>query len=123
MKSEEIPHDQWQTFLDDLSRRHQGEKISIQLMAPDLGSQVEADQLPLLGITADKKDIRGEVIEVIAGGRPSPDVNHVVERPTHVRVAITDDGSEQAVEIESETQPTVLVSFGPPEMPDIYYGA
>ena len=53
MQSQEIPNEQWVPFLNELSRRHQGDHVTIEVMGNDLGDQREAEDQPLLGITVD----------------------------------------------------------------------
>jgi hypothetical protein len=120
MQSEEIPHDQWQSFLDDFSRRHVGEEVTIEILSDEFGDQVEATGQSLLGVTADPKDSEAPLIEVLVGDSVRANTNRIVRRPSHLRVAVGDDGSEQALQIESENEPTVLVRLGEPEFPGIY---
>ncbi len=120
MRSQEIPQDQWTTFLDDFSKRHVGEPVTIEVISQEQGDQVEASQLPLLGVTADPKDSEAPLVEVMVGDSPAANVNRIVRRPTRLSLAQGDDGSDQALQIESSGEPTVLLIFGEPPFPQIY---
>ena len=109
----EIPQDRWESFLDDFSRRHQGDLVSIEVTGGELGSHAIATGLPLVGITADPKSSDGARIEVMAGDSPDRQMNHDIRRPSCLRVAMNDDANHDvAVEIESASMPKTIIHFG-----------
>lgn len=114
MQSQEIPSDQWIPFFDDLSKRHQGDHVTIELMGRDIGDQNEAQDQELLGIVVDPPTGACK-IEVMAGDPRGTNIAHEIAHPIHVRLARGDDGSDAAVEIESEGGPSTLVRFVPGE--------
>ncbi len=108
MNTREIPRDQWSSFCDDFSRRHHGEKVVVDVLDRERGSQREADRLPFVGISADEK--AGEnVISVMVGERPDDHQSHLVNNPEHLRVA---EGQKPAIEIEARDGPKTLIQFG-----------
>ena len=113
MQSQEIPSDQWIPFLNDLSRRHQGDKVTIELMGNDVGDQREAQDMPLLGITVDPPAGQSRMIEVMVGDEQGVNIAHDISHPIHVRLAKTDAGADVALEIEAESGPRTLVRFMP----------
>jgi hypothetical protein len=68
----------WQPYFDTVSKVLSGKRAEIEVAALDLGDQIEAEWLPLLGITYDPKD---DLIEVALEG-----VDHLVPRPREVWV-------------------------------------
>jgi hypothetical protein len=122
MQTCDIPHDQWHSFLDDFSRRHAGECVTIEALEGKNGRHALASNVRLVGITDDPKNSEGEMIEVMAGDSPDSQTNHEVRSPRAVRVACGDDGREMAVEIESGSMPTTLVLFGGPDWAQSVYG-
>jgi hypothetical protein len=68
----------WQPYFDAVSRVLSGKRAEIEVAALDLGDQIEAEWLPLLGITYDPKD---DLIEVALEG-----VDHLIPRPREVWV-------------------------------------
>jgi hypothetical protein len=113
MQSNEIPTHQWVPFLDDFSRRHEGELVTIELLGQDVGDQPSARAVPLVGVCVDLVEGgRNEQIEVMVGQEPRSHLMHAIPRPRHVRVARGDDGREVALQIESRDGPTTLVHLG-----------
>jgi hypothetical protein len=47
MKTKEIPREQWTSFLDGFSRKHENWSISVDILSPDLGPQTEIRQVAL----------------------------------------------------------------------------
>jgi hypothetical protein len=107
MTNQEIPHDQWQQFFQDFSKDHEGDPIRIELMSDDLGDQPLADNTPLVGISCDTKGSREGSIEIMAGDDPGTAMTHIIDHPTHVRLAA--DGLNQSIEIQADGEPTALI--------------
>lgn len=115
MQTREIPHEQWLEFFDNLSRRDHGLPTSIHVFGSDLGAQVDADQLPLIGISDDPKAEGGERITITLAGRtPTGDYNRSIIHPTRVMLELTDDGREESIEIESDDGNRTLVRLASP---------
>lgn len=111
MQSHEIPSDQWVPFFDELSKRHQGEHVSVELIGRDIGDQMEARDQSLLGITVDPP--RGAFkIEVMLGDN-HVNMSHEIAHPIHVRLAQNDEGRDEALEIEPDGGPCTLLRFMP----------
>jgi hypothetical protein len=110
MRSQEIPGDQWIPFFNELSRRHQGDHVSIELLGRDIGDQHEAADQELLGITVDPPTGACK-IQVMAGELAGANISHEIAHPIHVRLAQSDDGKDEALEIESDGGPSTLVRF------------
>ena len=113
MQSHEIPSNQWVPFLNDLSRRHQGDHVTVELSGEEIGSQREAQDQELLGITADPPAGSCRMIEVMVGDPRGVNIAHDIAHPIHVRIAKTDEGKDVALEIEPESGPRTLVRFMP----------
>jgi hypothetical protein len=120
MMTREIPQDQWMPFLNDFSRRHQGERVTVEVLQGEEGIHALATNVPLVGITDDPKNSEGEMIEVMAGDSPDNQVTHDIRRPCCVRVAAADDGRDVAVAIDSSAMPRTIIRFGGPEWPEMY---
>ena len=114
MQSREIPSDKWVPFLNALSKRHQGDHVTIELLGRDVGDQHAAQDQSLLGITVDPPTGACK-IEVMVGD-PSPvNISHEIAHPIHVRLARSDDGRDAALEIECDGGPSTLLRFLPVE--------
>ena len=111
----DIPPDSWIDFFDGFSRRHEGWLVEVRILDEN-GAQVESENRPLQGISADRgnKDIS---ITTLQDGKL---VERFVSDPQRVRVEEV-EGAERAVEIESAKSGRTLVTFRssmPPEMVD-----
>lgn len=118
MTTREIPRNEWTSFFDGFSRRHEGWLTTVQVLGR-IGAQVEAKELPLRGVSADRDE--ASTIAVIVGQSPEQEVTHQIRSPSHVRVEESDAGAEEAVQIQSEVGETTLLTFRsalPPEMVD-----
>src|SRR3954453_20632929 len=120
MQTQEIPSEQWGPFLDNLTRRHEGEPVTIEVEGRDIGVQSAGSNVQLIGITFDPKDSIGEEIDVIVASADDQSSNsnehlmHAVTHPSHIRIARSDDGRDSALQLESKDGPTTLVRFSNP---------
>jgi hypothetical protein len=111
MQTHEIPSSDWSNFLNNLSRRHEGEDVTVEVQGADFGAQTEARDARLVGITFDPKDSIGEEIDVMVRCNNQAHVMHAVAHPSHVRLAQADNGTDEALQLEDEDGRTTLVRF------------
>ena len=121
MPTREIPRDEWGSFFDSFSRRHQGWLVSIEVLGSGIGAQVEAKQIPLEGISADLKRTGEDIISIFAGRKPQDHITHSIHAPERVRLKETEDGADEAVEIETANL-TTLVRFRSAVLPEMVDG-
>lgn len=69
---------QWQSYFDHFSQRLGTELVEIEVAGLGLGHQVEAEWIPLLGISYDP---RSDLVAVVAQG-----VEHLIRKPVQVHV-------------------------------------
>ena len=110
MPTQEIPYDNWVAFFDSFSLQHQGWLVTIEVLGADIGAQVESKGLPLQGITADLKGSGATSISIMVGEEPDDHLTHTIHAPAHVRIKRNEQGADEALEIESATE-TTLVRF------------
>jgi hypothetical protein len=121
MSTQEIPRDEWTTFLDKYSRQHEGWLATLEVFAPDIGAQEEARDLPLEGIIADSKDADPKTISISLGDKPENHVTHTITDPTRLWLEQTAEGANAALEVESAGDVKTLLRFRsalPAEMAD-----
>jgi hypothetical protein len=121
MATREIPRNEWREFFDGFSRRHQGWLVTMEVLGADIGAQVEARELPLVGVTAEVSHEGEGQIAIIVGDGPQAHVTHTISGPAHVRLKESAAGADEALEIESTDSTMTLVRFRsamPPEMVD-----
>ena len=111
MPTQEIPRDEWKTFLDSFSRQHEGWLATLEVLGPDIGAQQEAHDLPLEGISATSKDTVPETIAISLGKTPEDHLTHTITEPNHVWLEQTPQGANAALEIESADEVKTLLRF------------
>jgi hypothetical protein len=77
----------WHAYFDNMSRILEGKRAEIEVDALAIGSQIEAEWLPLIGITYDPKD---DLFDVALEG-----LDHLIRKPREVFV------DQTAVELTS----------------------
>ena len=66
MTARKLDKSQWRTFFDRLSKTLEGKQAEIEVASLSLGDQVEAEWLPLHGITYDPNDDLVEALGALA---------------------------------------------------------
>ena len=89
MTTRQLDKKAWRTYFDYLSRFFEGKQAEIEVASLSLGDQIEAEWLPLLGITYDPKD---DVVEVALDG-----VDHLIAKPRKIEI---EDGGGELISIE-----------------------
>jgi hypothetical protein len=94
-----VPKSEWRSVFDRMSRALLGKWAEIEVASLDLGDQIMAEWVPLLGITYDSKD---DLIDVALDR-----FNHLIRRPREITVdesptglgsvAIIDEGGARQV--------------------------
>jgi hypothetical protein len=90
MITETVDKKRWDGFLNQLSKGLEGKRAEISVASLDLGSQVEAEWLPFLGMTYDR---RNDAIEVILEG-----LEEVIPHPQKLSY-MQDGGSVTSLEV------------------------
>ena len=117
MRDRHVPRAEWFSFFRGFSQRHADSPATVRVLSPRLGSQIEARDLPLEGIVADRAG--AGPISIYVGRDPQRHVEHEVEHPLQVWVELAEDGVEEALDIESEDGTKTLVIFGPETVDDV----
>ncbi|MGA7262296.1 MAG: DUF5335 domain-containing protein [Stellaceae bacterium] len=76
MAVRKIDKPEWRVFFDWLSQGLLGARVEIEVASLEFGDQIEAEWLPLLGITYDHKD---NLLEIALEG-----VDHLIHDPREV---------------------------------------
>lgn len=108
----QIPREEWRTFFDQFSRRHDGWLVSLD--CERIG--VAFRELPLRGVVVDEY-----AIEIFAHGPDGSHMTHVVQWPAAVISDETVEGGDVAVTITNEDGQRTAVVFRcavPAEMVD-----
>ena len=114
--TDELPRDGWRTYFDDFSRDLATTRATVEIDAPDLGAQVQAEELVLLGISYDDRD--DLLVIGLSPGGPSESLEHLVSSPQRIRVESTEDILPSTIEGEdAEGQVTLVRLQAAPALP------
>ncbi len=73
-----LEKDEWQAYLDRISKRLAGMRAEIEVAALNLGDQIAAEWVPIFGIVYDSKD---DVLEIALDG-----LDHLISKPKEIYV-------------------------------------
>jgi hypothetical protein len=105
-----VDRSQWTSALDQLTREHEGEEVTIEVLDPTYGDNAEAEHMPFAYTNYDYKD---DVVFVAVGGksrRYPTMLRHMVPHPADV----TTTQDPPAVRVTDADGTTTIVSFFPP---------
>lgn len=102
---------EWARLLDRLSREHDGQLVTIEVLDQMYGDQYEAELLPFVSALYDRKD---DAVIVAVGGRTGRYpvlLRHIISHPTEVSAAQSRAGA--AFRVVGADGTATLVSFFP----------
>src|ERR1041385_2929544 len=112
--TQEVPREEWNLFFDGFSHQHTGWTVTMEVLSPDVGAQIEVEELAFEGISvASAHD--GDAIAVMFRKEPDKHATHTIVARTHVRLDQSgiERGVGETLQIESADGDTVLIRFGP----------
>jgi len=121
MPTREIPRAGWVSFFNSFSGKHEGWLVTVEVIGPDIGDQEEAKELPLVGISADLKD-NENFVNITVGRLPEDRMMHTVTDAARVWLKQSDEGADEALEIESKDGTKTLLTFRASVLPDTLDG-
>jgi hypothetical protein len=117
LTTQEIPREAWRTYFDELSRHLGTVKATVEVIGPDIGDQIEAEDLMLTGVTYDDRDDIF-VIGLDAPGGDPEELQRIVDHPEKIFVATGGDDADLAIDIEDGDQhKTILRVEEAPALP------
>jgi hypothetical protein len=78
MSLQKLEKPAWHPYFDNVSKILDGKRAEVEVASLNIGSQIQAEWLPLLGIVYDQKD---DLIEVVLEG-----LDHLIYKPKEVFV-------------------------------------
>jgi uncharacterized protein DUF5335 len=83
--TENIEQHKWIKFLDEVTRQNRGAHARLTVLGAEVGSQIEAEDRPLVGISADTK--AGEHnVSITFGSSPQDHFEHGIQDVTDIRL-------------------------------------
>jgi hypothetical protein len=106
----EVIHE-WERCLEDLTRRHYNDAVSVEVIGRDVGAQVEARRLLLKGLSLDVKDRPAGAVSILLEAGPRDHVERVVHQPVNLSVKRSAAGEDEVLAIEAADGTMTLVKF------------
>lgn len=100
---------QWQGYFDRISPALQGKQVEIEVTGLGLGDLVEAEWLPLLGLSYDPNN---DVLAVIAEG-----VDHMIRHPKQIHIDSDADWLHSLEAIDAEGNHHIILLKDPLTLP------
>jgi Family of unknown function (DUF5335) len=110
MRNRQVPRSEWFRFFEEFSRRHGGRKTTVYVLSPRLGCQVEARAMPLLGVSS-RADATGPISICLEAALRGSNIEHQIAEPTQVWVERTEEGDEEAIDVDSEDGTKTVLQF------------
>jgi Family of unknown function (DUF5335) len=107
----EIPREAWAGYLDALSNREHDHPVRIRIEGTEVGDQVLADGMPLVGISLERKGSEANAIEVTLAHEDRQNLTHMIQTPEHVYVEEGDNGQVMVLDIEDTMKVKTLIFF------------
>jgi hypothetical protein len=109
MPTKEIRKENWNCFLNEFSKQHDGAPVSIDLFSPMLGAQTEIKALSFKGLSLESRQCE-DTVEVMAGTDKDRHLTHTLKGVRHIRLNQITSGMYEILEIQSEHD-TLLIRF------------
>lgn len=108
----EIPRSEWSGFFDACSLRHDRRLVTVEVLSPEIGAQVEAKSISFEGISADLKSAENR-ISIHLGETGGATLTHIISDPTRVQLerSVLELATVETLQVESESGATTLVRF------------
>ena len=121
MKTVEIARAEWARRLNEFTAVHDGWLVSVDVLSPDIGAERQIDNVPLLGVSADRINHDGSVAVSVA--RPGgAHFTHVIRQVKRIYIEQTDDGADAGLQIESGDGTRTIVRFRVVALPETVDG-
>jgi hypothetical protein len=110
LSDQEIDQNQWNVVFTQITNEYRGVHARLEVFGPDVNYQVETEDRPFDGISADNKD--GEMVVWIAFRHGH--LTHGVHGATAVRVLQAREGNGPAIQVEGADGTKTLLRLGKP---------
>lgn len=115
MQAQDIPAAQWPELLNQFSRRHHGQNVHVETLAPETGLRQQADGIPLVGVLSELGSGQDQKIDIVAGAPGGALLSHAIDHPSRVRLCEWNDGVSAELEIEARDGSLTRIRVGPAE--------
>ena len=114
----EIAREDWRAELDAFTTRHEGWLASLAVFDPALGAQHEIDDVPLLGVSAERM-AHDRTIAVSVARTATEHLTHVIRDVTRVYVERTSNGGATALLAEAADGSSTILQLRAVALPAV----
>jgi hypothetical protein len=108
---------EWPGFFAVITRDERGKPVTIEIVSPEIGTKVEASEVPLEAITYDDRD-DAVIVEVSSSTGEEGALRHIVSNPWKIIFDPPSPGSVRSMDIEgSDGAHTLVTLHGRPDAP------
>ena len=112
----DLSRDAWRPYFDELSRTLATTRATVEIDAPQLGAQLQAEDLILDGITYDDRD--DVLVVALSQGGADESLQHFISEPKRISVETSQGVVPSSIEVEDgEGQLTLVRLEAAPALP------
>jgi hypothetical protein len=111
MATRQIPFEDWDSFFNDFSKRHEGRSIASELHGRGAVDDAAVNTLPFMGVTLEKKGSDAHSVRIMLGDSPASHLTHEVFAPKAVWVRSDRDEDGAMLEIQGGDDQTTVIRF------------
>ena len=104
-----VPRTEWQTFFDRMSSALLGKRAEIEVASLDLGNQVVAEWVPMIGMTYDSRD---DLLDVALDR-----VRHLIRHPREIVAEEGPEGLTSVAVVDAEGTRQIVKLKAPVALP------
>lgn len=109
---------EWPGFFAVITRDERGKPVTIEIVSPEIGTKLEASEVPLEAITYDDRD-DAVIVEVSSSSGEQGALRHMVSNPWKIIFDPPSPGSVRTMDIEgSDGVHTLVTLHARPAVPD-----
>ncbi len=113
-----IPRNEWEDFVNDLSKRRKGWRARIEVISSEMGDQILDKGLPLVGIALEERKGRTE-IEIAVGQDTGHHITHSVKNPEKISFLSEQDDRGGVLELEEANGTKTLIHLDKSMVPAV----
>ena len=111
MATRQVPMEDWDSFFNDFSKKHEGRKVLTELHGRGVVGDEEVNTLPFMGITLEKKGSDANSVRVMLGDSLTSHLTHEILAPKAVWVRSDRDEDGAMLEIHGADDQTTVIRF------------
>lgn len=110
MEGRVIPTEEWAGFIDDFSRLHEGQQVTVDVLDAEKGARHIVQNAPLMGISIDTRTHPAS-LEIATGDMEAGLVRHVVDTPATIYLESVQE-RDIVLQIEPAEGPKTVLLLG-----------